>query len=94
MNYVPNLLSSWLFKAKLANLHYFRNRKMLLEELNECVIREGGVHISSALDSSVRLFLMTPTQQMNDDKMLAFVTAIDQMQDLASRVPEAEEEGE
>jgi hypothetical protein len=87
----PELLQAWLDDALTGNLIYHRVRRSLWDDFCELLKTKGDFPIPRALFLSIKSCLTSRSDQMTDDKKLAFDTAV---QDLWMSLEEEEEEKE
>jgi len=77
----------WIAEARLQDITYHRSRQQLWGKL--CKLVKNGLKIEKELWRSIKSALTCRSQDMDDNKKLAFETALDELEE---EFPEAEDD--
>lgn len=72
-------VGSWVAEARLQDITYHRTRKQLWGKFAKLVKR--GAEIDKELFKSIKGVLTSRSQELDDNKKLAFETALDQLEE-------------
>jgi len=85
-------LKDFIEAALFANTIYFRERRLLWEKISSYLKSGGEIEISNTLFNSIKSFLCARNDQLDDNKTLAFNTAVEQLSELIAEPEKQEEE--
>jgi len=91
-------LSHWLAQATVSEVTWFKVRKQLWEGIKAIirvgVAREDSIQISATHFNTIKSVLLSRSQNLDDNKLLAFETSIQQLLELVGNELEDEDDNE